>query len=319
MEIEDGQVHNVQQAYVTAVCPDRDSLYECFLRNQLWVPTKADPLMNLQFMKGIVDGTYWMPFCSEIKFRHCAEPPPRQELVIILLEVLRANENYEVKFRTMYDRTCAEIAKRPPSVFWQLTLIATSNENHYLFAKDYQRPRIKKAERKPPSSIVPNNNGFFDGLPMKNKKVKRTLTFGVNPIQREAEAMQKMLDAQANLNMRVELQRARFSRASNAPNSFDNNPVRSVQSELIENVTQNHSERQPNIIGNEEDMVVDTAAALSTLSHGVLIDTTNKQRKMPTRKDLKKNAAAMPSKLVRDGILETQQFIEDKENQMYQI
>lgn len=49
---------------------------------------------------------YWMPKCEEIRFKHCADPPAKLDLVEILLEVLDTNQTDDPKFDTMFKNTC---------------------------------------------------------------------------------------------------------------------------------------------------------------------------------------------------------------------
>ena len=117
MQIND-QIPVVDVTFAQSVIPNKKALYDSMLRNQLWVPPEKDALLTVGFLKGITEGTFWMPKCEEIKFRHCADAPSKQELVLILLEVLRGLHNEDVRFRILFERTCLEIEKRPPSVFW---------------------------------------------------------------------------------------------------------------------------------------------------------------------------------------------------------
>lgn len=193
MQVED-QIPVVDATFAQSVIPNRQALYESMLRNQLWVPIDKDPLLTVGFMKGVADGTFWMPKCEEIKFRQCADCPSKQDLVAILLDVMRGHNSDDTGFRILFERTCLEIEKRPPGIFWQLSIIATINPNHYLFAKDYVKPRVRPAERRVPAGCIPNFNGFFDGLPVSASKKKKTMTFGPSKHAREELAMQRMLE-----------------------------------------------------------------------------------------------------------------------------
>ena len=76
-------------------------------------------------------------------------------------------------------KTAKHLYKRPADVAWMLDIIATMDENHEYFKKDYTKPKKAIAED---DELIPNmvnnNDAFYTGLPLAknpNKKHKINL------------------------------------------------------------------------------------------------------------------------------------------------
>ena len=93
-------------------------------------------------------------------------------------------------------RTALHLSKRPADVDWMLDVIATIDENHEYFAKDYVKPKtsVNPSEMDHQSNLISNSDGFFDSLPFsKNICKKHKLNMvGQSKVEREKQKLVKM-------------------------------------------------------------------------------------------------------------------------------
>ena len=93
-------------------------------------------------MVGLLAGGFWLPFTSDLRIRNCADPPKRPDIVKALAkQMLESRGSVDGNLLEAYDATRERINRIPPSTFWLLQLLSTINPEHYLFAKDYVKPR----------------------------------------------------------------------------------------------------------------------------------------------------------------------------------
>lgn len=79
----------VSLTQIATVCPDKTSLYKALGRNQYYAPPLKDPLMSIDFMKGVVVyGSYWLPKADTIRIKICADPPTKIVVAQYLVEAL---------------------------------------------------------------------------------------------------------------------------------------------------------------------------------------------------------------------------------------
>ena len=165
----------VEQAQ--AVVPDKKSYYSVMLRNQVVMPPISDAIVTREFMQGIVDGRYWCLRSADITtYRVCAEPPNKKDLGEMLYFLMCSVHPDEESVRLSFRSTAELIRKNPPTITWQILVICTINPHHEIFGKNYLRPRILNPKR-PSGHMVPNTNGFFDGLPVAKSKAKHKIMF----------------------------------------------------------------------------------------------------------------------------------------------
>ena len=93
-------------------------------------------------------------------------------------------------------RTAKHLCKRPANIDWMLNLIASMDESHEYFSKNYRKPKkiIDPAEVVQEPGLLSNQDGFFDSLPLaKNihKKHKINLSSGCK-VERERQKLLKM-------------------------------------------------------------------------------------------------------------------------------
>ena len=162
--MENIQMLSVSRTYIQSVVPDRIALYTALVRNQYFVPLSKDNLMSVEFMRGIVDNTFWMPKACEIRLMNCADPPSKHELVRLLVEAMYGYPSQGVTFDTSFHRTIIKIKARPPCLTWMLAILSTIQSNHPIFAKDYIKPKPMKQGIV--QGQVPDPHSFFTGLPV---------------------------------------------------------------------------------------------------------------------------------------------------------
>ena len=122
-------------------------------------------------------------------------------------------------------RTALHLSKRPADVDWMLDVIATLDENHEYFAKDYVKPKkqVDSAEMVHQSNLIHNNNGFFDSLPLsKNVSKKHKLNLlGQTKVEREKQKLVKMQRQFEKLQEKMQTQAVQIEQLANENDSDD--------------------------------------------------------------------------------------------------
>ena len=163
----------VSSAYVQSKIPDRHHLHGSLLRNQLFVPRLKDSIMTIAFMKGVVGyQVYWVPMCSDIRLRNCADVPKKEDIAIELVTTMRNQGSGDPEIEQQFQATATEIRKSPPNTTWMLAMLSTMNSNHRFFAKDWEKPKVRLSGV-PDTSLINNPGNFFTGLPTASKQKKR--------------------------------------------------------------------------------------------------------------------------------------------------
>ena len=138
-------------------------------------------MMNVAFMLGLMrlnrdTPVYWAPRTSEIKVRNVATPPPKPMVIQALISAMRqfhdANHDAAGVVPEGFLNTVEMIIKHQPQKSWLLTMLATFNEEHQFFRKDYRPPPIVRKNQKPPIQIS-DAHGFLQGLPQAKRSKKR--------------------------------------------------------------------------------------------------------------------------------------------------
>ena len=126
---------------------DKQSLYLAFQRNGYYMPKASEAFVTIKFLTGIREGRYFMPKTEHIKKRQCADPPSKkvvaQECSRVLNLCPERVDDGSIDFQeaVAMRRTAKHLAKRPADVPWMLDLIATIQEGHEYFKKDYSKPK----------------------------------------------------------------------------------------------------------------------------------------------------------------------------------
>ena len=255
----------ITSAQARMICPDNKALYECCQRNQFILPPLRDALVTREFMEGAMRNEYWCLKAEHIHtYRVCADPPGKRELADMVCEAIANMNPVGEPMDSQLLRTAPLIRKKPPSVHWLLLVLCTLNENHPIFDRSYVHPKATRAVAVG-AGFVRNPNGFFDGMPHVNRRVKTFIGFR----DRENQEQQKLerLEAQAEkVNAQLALHRQNFNSSQRFP-SQQHNPLASSQHRdagMVSvvrpngaNLVMNSPSPQPghpNLIGNAEEL-----------------------------------------------------------------
>ena len=108
-------------------------------------------------------------------------------------------------------RTAKHLRKRPANIDWMIDVLATINENHEYFRKDYYKPKklVAEDELVADNQLIENTDGFFDSLPIaKNVKKKYRLNLnGPSKADKERKKLCKMQKAAEKLQQQLVQQR----------------------------------------------------------------------------------------------------------------
>ena len=117
------------------------------------------------------------------------------------------------------------LSKRPADVDWMLDVIATIDENHEYFAKDYVKPKtsVNPSEMDHQSNLISNSDGFFDSLPLsKNVSKKHKLNLlGQTKVEREKQKLVKMQRQFEKLQEKMQTQAVQIEQLANENDSDD--------------------------------------------------------------------------------------------------
>jgi hypothetical protein len=104
-------------------------------------------------------------------------------------------------------RTAKHLRKRPANIDWMMDVLATINENHEYFRKDYYKPKklVAEDELVADDQLIKNTDGFFDSLPIaKNVKKKYRLNLnGPSKVDKERKKLYKMQKAAEKLQQQL--------------------------------------------------------------------------------------------------------------------
>ena len=94
-------------------------------------------------------------------------------------------------------RTAKHLRKRPANVDWMLDVLATINEDHEYFHKDYSKPKklVAEDELVAGDQLIENADGFFDSLPIA-KNVKKKYRLNLNGPSKAAKERKKLYKMQ---------------------------------------------------------------------------------------------------------------------------
>ena len=99
--------------------------------------------------------------------------------------------------------TIGRIESFPPSADWMLILLATCNQEHVIFQKDWRPPREERQQA--PVGTLANIGGFFDGLPMTENRGSR-VKLRIKADGTEAYRLEQMRQRQSILQRRIQSQ-----------------------------------------------------------------------------------------------------------------
>lgn len=135
----------ISKEEASTVITNKHTLYGAFQRNKYYMPKYNEACITIKFLLGVREGRYFLPKTDNIKKRQCSDPPPKREIVKELARILYQYPDtvpgFSQEEAAAMRKTAAHLAKRPADVSWMLDIIATMDENHEYFKKDYIKPK----------------------------------------------------------------------------------------------------------------------------------------------------------------------------------
>ena len=153
--------------------PNKKGLWEALKRNQFNVPPLKDALCTKKWLLGVKNKVYWCLHASEAgPKKEVASVPSKKVLGEILVQVMRGLPSYGEPRDSGIRRTADHIEKKQGAdVHWMILILSTISPEHFIFAKDYVKPLIDRGQEKFVFDCnVPNDDGFFTGLPVSTSK-----------------------------------------------------------------------------------------------------------------------------------------------------
>ena len=137
----------------------RGDLRVALTASWFFLPKEKSTCMTSEWLCKVLKGDYWVPKYNELKLRPCMHPPVKDRL----FEYLQSEASLQA-IQLGFDKT------HSPDKDWMLAVLSTLKEDHFIFAKDY-RPEPVLAKKAVLSQVmIPNHNGFFQGLPRSKKR-----------------------------------------------------------------------------------------------------------------------------------------------------
>ena len=110
-------------------------------------------------MELVKNGKVWAPKYVDLAMRPCPQPPTK----LMLVEALYNECGSQGLICLVFD------PQHMPDKEWLLVSLSTLNANHAFFQKNYSyipdRRRVNLKQAEEDEEYLPNEDGFFDGLP----------------------------------------------------------------------------------------------------------------------------------------------------------
>ena len=167
-------------------------------------------------------------------------------------------------------RTAKHLRKRPANIDWMIDVLATINENHEYFRKDYYKPKklVAEDELVADNQLIENTDGFFDSLPIaKNVKKKHRLNLnGATKAQKEQRKLLKMQSDAKKLQQKlVEQQEAVRKAQEEAEESSDDEVLsQAVQRQRPARTVINHGDDEEEKKGGDQPMANQESSSSSS-------------------------------------------------------
>jgi len=134
-------------------------LYRALLMNWFYLPRQKSSCITSIYLGKVMRLEHWVPKHNEVKLRPCLCPPAK-ELLFTYLQSEASLQAISLGFDKQH----------MPDKEWMLVALATINEHHLVFAKNYKPDPAPLKKAVMSQVMIPNTNGFFTGLPKSNKK-----------------------------------------------------------------------------------------------------------------------------------------------------
>ena len=178
-DVDDNGFKSMTVAEALSFFGTKDEMHKSILRNQIFIPPLKDAFVSEDFMWGVITEKYWLPPVEYVHYRNCADPPPKQ----LLLKMLKDTADKAVNNlkggqaeKDAFNRTMERIYKIPPCTSYLVLFLATLNDKHAIFSKDYIKPvSTEQVSQEIQDSVIKTRENSFKNLPRKrtNKSMLR--------------------------------------------------------------------------------------------------------------------------------------------------
>ena len=110
------------------------------VHNDWFMPNFKEAIVTLKFMRKVRSGKIWLPKVNELRPKIIAEPPPRKELAIAIVESIELGIRNGRVTGARIDPVRAlgkQIKKKLGDSDWLCTMLAYCNPVHRFLARDY--------------------------------------------------------------------------------------------------------------------------------------------------------------------------------------
>ena len=126
--------NTISQRRAAYLIPNKKAFHTALVRNKFMVPPLKDPLVTVAFMKGVLNGRYFLLKQEQVEHtRQCADKPPKGELADLVADVLLNCPNLPAEVAAAVRSTAHLIRRKKPNVDWQLQMLAQFAPDHAIF------------------------------------------------------------------------------------------------------------------------------------------------------------------------------------------
>ena len=167
-------------------------------------------------------------------------------------------------------RTAKHLRKRPANIDWMIDVLATINENHEYFRKDYYKPKklVAEDELVADNQLIENTDGFFDSLPIaRNVKKKHRLNLnGPSKADKERKKLYKMQKAAEKLQQQLVQQQEniRMAEEQEVESGDDEVLSQAVQRQRPTRTVINHGDDEEEKKGGDQPMANQESSSSSS-------------------------------------------------------
>jgi hypothetical protein len=126
------QQHQVPLNHALHIARGKDETYEIMQRNGFYLPKKSSALCTLEYLRGVIMGSYQVPHQDEIRIKQCPQPP---NMSVIIDKLVNAAETRGKDLGINLKR------KNHPDQLWALHVLSTWYPQDEIFERGYVPPK----------------------------------------------------------------------------------------------------------------------------------------------------------------------------------
>ena len=124
----------ISVAQAESLVRGKSNYYKALVALGFFLPSLKSTICTLEWLKEVRRGSCYCPRVEELKFRPCLNPPSVEELRKIIVDWIKANENFDSEEeRNAFDRLAEHIERHSPDLKWCLGMVATMDPKHEIF------------------------------------------------------------------------------------------------------------------------------------------------------------------------------------------